>query len=80
MRCEPEYGFSGLVGFNYQSAKDSLKEIGLSVKKHRKAVMAVGRIVYLDSDKFQEALNTSSGYRKSITEMSAEDINRLAGV
>lgn len=77
-RCEPEYGVMGIVGFLYASVKDSLKDEKLSIKRHRREVMAIGRLVYLEEKKFQEAVNARSTV--SVNNMTAEDINKLAGV
>ena len=76
-RCEPEYGSVGLIGYNYQSVKDSIKDLGLSIKAFRVPVMAIGRLVSMNEDDYTKAVSTR---KKDISEGTADDINKLAGV
>ena len=77
-RCEPEYGFNGAVGFLYASVKDSLKDENMSVKRHRREIMAIGRLFYLEEKHFEEVLH--SARTVSVNTMTAEQINKMAGV
>ncbi len=65
----------GVVGFLYQSVKDSIKEEKLKVKTFRVPAMAVGRLVYMKEEDFNSSVPT-----KTIADVSAEEINKLAGV
>jgi len=74
-KCEPEFGAMGVVGFLYQSVKDSIKEEKLKVKTFRGPAMAVGRLVYMKEEDFNRSVPA-----KTIADVSAEEINKLAGV
>jgi hypothetical protein len=76
-RCEPEYGAMGIVGFIYQSVKDSIKDVKLNIKDLRMPVMAIGRVVYMKDEDFNKFASSTS---KSINEMSVDEINKIAGV
>jgi hypothetical protein len=76
-RCEPEYGAMGIVGFIYQSVKDSIKDVRLNIKDLRMPVMAIGRVVYMKDEDFNKFASSTS---KSINEMSVDEINKIAGV
>jgi len=54
-RCEYNYGFSGRVGFLYDSAKDQMKWIGLSAKQHLGTVMRIGEVMALRDEDYQKA-------------------------
>ena len=75
-RCEIKIGFNGLEGFLYESVKDQIKWANLSVKKYVGMVMAIGYYATMKKEDFD---NIGSN-RKDISEMSADDINKLAGV
>ena len=53
-RCEFAYGCNGAIGFNYLSAKDSLKWENLRVKRYISLVMAIGRVLSLKDSEFDK--------------------------
>ena len=67
----------GIVGYDYQSAKDSIKDYGLNVKLLRVQVMAIGRLVNMSEDDYIKAVSKD---KKDISEATADEINKLAGV
>jgi len=71
-RCEPSYSFSGVVGFEYASIKDSIKELGLSVKRHRKAIAYIGKLVAMDKEAF-----TNLGASTQLDDITKEDIQKM---
>jgi hypothetical protein len=68
MRCEPEYGAMGVVGFHYTSVIDALKERKMK-KEYRTLLMSVGRLVYLSEEDFQKRQAS-----ESLNKLTAEDI------
>ncbi|RLG39373.1 MAG: hypothetical protein DRO01_05800 [Thermoproteota archaeon] len=75
-KCEVQYGFNGLTGFLYDSVKDQLEWVGLSVKHYVGTVMEIGRYMVMKDEDFAKVRLNS----KSVSEMSEDDINKLAGV
>ena len=75
-RCEFQYGFNGLTGFLYESVKDQLLWAGLNVKHYVGVMMEIGRYLAMKDDDFAKVKSSS----KSVSEMSSDDINKLAGV
>ena len=53
--CQPDYsGMSGVVGYLYQSAKDSIKWHNLKPKDFINLIMSIGRLVYLSDEDFNK--------------------------
>jgi hypothetical protein len=43
--CEPDYGSMGVVGYNYNSVMDAIKDTRLK-RKHRTLLCHIGRLVF----------------------------------
>ena len=69
-RCEYAYGFSGRVGFLYQSAKDQLKWNGLSVKAYLSLVMQIGTVMSLSDEDYHKE-------KGKVVAMSTADIDAV---
>lgn len=54
-RCEYAYGFSGAIGYLYESVKDQLRWAKLSKKKWAYTLMRVGDFLTLSEKKWKEA-------------------------
>ena len=68
-RCEYQAGGMGVIGFEYRSIKDSIRDFGLSVRSFRKDIAMIGKLVTMEEDKFDAVIN---GAR--LDEITAEDI------
>jgi hypothetical protein len=47
--CEPDYGGMGVVGYNYNSVVDAIKDTRLK-RKHRTLLCHIGRLVFSKED------------------------------
>ncbi len=55
-RCEPNYTVNGIVGYLYQSIKDSIKDLNLKPKHYRQEISQIGNWVYLKDEEFNKLL------------------------
>ncbi len=78
-RCEIDIGFHGANGFMYESAKDQTRWSNLSVKRWIGSIMKIGHYTTMKQKDF-DMIHDSGVMTKGVSEMSADEINKLAGV
>lgn len=74
LRCEPIYSFNGMVGFDYASIKDSIRDVGLNVREHRVQVSMIGKYMSMDIKDLRKKM------RGTVETMSVDEINEMLGV
>lgn len=53
VKCEPDFGAMGVVGYNYLSVRDAIKESKLPFS-YRNLICQIGRLQYLEDKEFNK--------------------------